>query len=558
MRGVLRTNIWVIIYFTWFGLLFLQYPLHDSLPGKLDTWFYLNAFKSISNYILAFFTGDPVGTALYPEAALYLYGNYSFGQAVVFLPFKWLGLSDITAYYLFMVSLFTLNAWSVMKLAGLWIDDTPVAFTAGLIFASSNFMLANTDNPDAIFVAAGVLSIYLLWKWFENGRVRDIILCGVMAGLEVYLSSYAFLFTVILLGLTIGWNINKLRNGKQIVIGFLGFIMFGLVIWPYCSMYIFSDHLSGSFNPANSIKVADAVSLTWRDLISPLPHNLFYHDLARLDDNWLYKSKSAFLGFLIPLLGVAGWMTIRRKLWFIVAFVLFLLLAIGPYIGPEDAKAPFYFLYDKFHFHSLFRISIRAYYFCSLLLIIPAVFMANKLARKTQFPHLILSLLVLLILVENVPYKLRTYESAGLIVISESVPDFDNDAVILNLPSSIYSDHIEDFKHPCEASKENYEFEIIREYLYVYQQTLHKANVLNGFPGFIPDSRMQNQLWIQDISKGSNLKKLISSNDLNYIMWHKKLTNNCDHEDWLSFFNENHLLSKVSENEFNILYKCQL
>lgn len=547
---------WLALYLVIFAVVFLQFPLQGSLPGKLDTWFYLNAFRSIGNYLQAWLTGVPVGTALYPEAALYLFGNYSFGQSVFYLPFQWLGMNDIWAYYCFAVCLFALNAWSVMALAGVWIKSRPAAFAAGLIFASTNFMFGNLDNPDAIFLAPGIAAVWALWKWSETRNPAFVLLAGLLGGAEVYFSSYAFLFTAVLMAVTLVFTARQWASWRMVATGLAGFAMFLLVIWPYCDMYIFTDRLSSGYNPAHSIKVADAVSLTWEDLFTPLPDNLFYAYRAKQEDNWIFKAKSAFTGFLIPLLGIIGWAFIRRRGWFIAAFVVFVLLAIGPYVGQNDHKAPLYFLYEHFHIHNLFRISIRAYFFAILVLVVPAVFLAHRWSQRTPWPRLVFAGFVVLMLAENVPLKLRTYNSAELMQLSRELPDFDNGAVLLNLPSSFYSGHIPGFRYPCEESKVNYEFEFLREYQYVYQQTVHEANTVNGFPGFIPHTRMRNQRWIQDVGSQGYLDSLIHYNKLDYLVWHKAMENGCDYSGLMDFFSNSPLLTLETELPNHLIYRC--
>lgn len=542
-------------FFLFFSFIFIQFPLQGSLPGKVDSWFYLTAFKCINNYILHFFTGGHLGTALYPEINVFTFGNYSFGQAIFFIPFKWAGLNDIWAYYFFITILFSLNAYAVYLISRHFSITGFFSFLCGLMFAANNYAYATADNVDALFLSVGLLGFFYLQKYFEHFRPAHLYLAVILLGLEVYFSSYGFLFTAIAFILySLFFIPNIFNHWKSLLIATILAI---LVIYPYLHLYILNAPISSGYNPASNLYGASKASLKLIDFFRPLKYNIYYNLTTHGDFTWLYKTRSVFIGIALPLLGLAGVFILsgKRRNFLLSVIIIFFIIACGAYLPFENTEipGPLYRLYEQFHINHLLRISVRAYFFVVLAIALGAAKMLQTIAQSRA---VLAAGFFLLIFIENTPSKFETYHSQQWIDISDRIPRFDSNAIVLNLPSSIFSHFYPKFKPECN-NRTDYEFEFMREYFYMYQQTLHKANTINAFVGFIPASRMNNQFLIDGITEGSKecLEKIIERNRLTHIVFHKRLLNGCSYSLVLSLLNSCPILKKDTETDDFIVYK---
>jgi len=274
-----------------------------------------------------------------------------------------------------------------------------------------------------------------------------------------------------------------------------------------------------------------------------------------VDYNWIYKTKSAFTGILLPLFGIIALFFIKDRRFFLTGILVFFFLAMGPYLGSDALRSPLYYLYERFHIQGLFRISIRAYFICTLLFTIGSLALMERWGEKLGRLSLIVLLFTFVVLIENVPYKFQKYNSQQLMIEALEGPEISAGSKVLHLPSSYYSGFTPGFDALCEL-RDDYEFEVIREYLYMYRQTYDHTYILNGFAGFLPETRMQNQRWILAMEEEGKLDSLIIENDLDYIVWNRKFNNGCDHTSKTIFLREHARLNLVSDNRSTIIFAC--
>lgn len=554
-----RLFIPLLLYLGVFLVLFLQFPVNGSLPGKVDTWFFLTAFNDINLFLEAVINGsEHTGNSLYPESNVFSFGNYSFGQALFFLPFKWMGCTDIWAYYLFFSLLFSWNSWSVFKIAEYFGLQRVYAFVAGLLFSCSNYVFGNMDNPDAIFLSIGFFGFYFFLQQLKRQKFGYTLLAYGLIGTEVYFSSYGFLFACIASFLAGIVHYKILLSYVQIKRNAIGIALLLLILTPYLWIYMFGDALVNAYNPAADISALQSIGLKWNDFFHPLKYNLIYPSVELQNYNWLYKSKSVFLGVFFPLCGLYGLFSFKgtnRKL-LLTILLLFFLLAIGPFMpfNNNGDPSPLYWIYKKFYLHQYFRINIRAFLMCVLMLSIGASYTLQYIALRRK-SILVSAGIFFLILVENVPYKFEKYDSKNLMETSILEPAFNKEDVVLHLPSTFFSGTFPGFELVCEGAQDNYEFEIIREYLYMYGRTKHGGSSVNGFSGFIPQSRMHNQELILEIMHPGILEELVDLNNISHIVVHKDFFTGCNQDEIISFLHDTPFLILVHQTDNHLLFK---
>lgn len=543
-------------YVVIFGALFLQFPLAGSLPGKVDTWFFVAAFNAIGSNLHAFFGHTVIGSAMYPAANTIYWGNYSFGQAIFFLPFRYLGFSDIYSYYFLVVAIFSLNAFGVFLINTKLGLRNGFAFIGGIFFACCNFSFGTLDNPDALFFGNCFLSIYFFIKYLESPKWRDVIVAALLAATGVYFSSYNFLFNVLILGICLFlYNPAFVFKPKALLQLILCSVMAIIVLIPYLKIYVLSNHLLSGFNPAHDIHSIVFTSIHFKDLFRVIPGNVLYPISTDMDVNWLYKTRSLFTGISLAILSIAGLAVVKKyRLLVVTTWLIFFLISVGPFLvfNGNYYEAPMYVFYKYVHINNFFRINIRAYFGCVLVMSFLGAAALQYLSTSIKYSWLIIIVLVAFFCLENIPYEFQKYPSKILLEQAGDMiyPNGKELKNVMHLPSSIAVINYPGFKQECAHSEiKDYEFCITRDYIYMWLQAKSRQNIINGFTGFLPHQRVANQFWIQDILVNGNLDRLIDSNGLTNIVFHKKFRNGCDYTDVVSMLKGSPRLNLISETD---------
>lgn len=554
-------TIHLLLYLLFFALLFLQFPLAGSLPGKIDTWFFVIAFQNIQNMVLAFFQGVELGTALFPEKAVFLFGNYSWGAAPFFLVFKWVGLNDIWAYYGFISLVFATNAWAAMRLSAHFIGKNRYAFFSGFTFAASNFAFGNLDNPDTLIFAPALISILFAFEYLNSPKPAKLVWVAILSGFQVYFSPYIYLLHVMFLASLFVWRLaSMLQQGLKPVHLFGCILLHLILLFPFLMVYVFGDEMGGAWNPATSLDAVHMAGFHGRDLFRFLDGNWIYPPLEDLGtpNSWLYKTRSAGFGILLLLLSLTGFYYWNQKIAILVILIGYMILAIGPIlsVGSFNLPALMYPFYAYLDLHQFFRITIRAFFGVSFLLSFLAAYGLKRSTGISSHAKLLLGISFLLFGLENIPFGFSKYGSEQYLKSDLfQLPKINGKEtnVLLNLPSRFYSGAHPDFPSNCQNA-EDWDFEVTREYLYMWGQTRHWQHTINGFTGFIPETRIQNQLLINQLNQAGKLKALIGNNKLDLIIYHKWLENSCDSPDVLKTLKESPLLEKVEESESRAVF----
>lgn len=537
------------IYLLVFGVLFIQFPLNGSLPGGVDTWFDLSMFNDYANRLESWFYKTELGTAYFPESNYFSFNNPAFGGALFYIPLKWLGVSDLWAYYGFTVITYALVAFSIYRLTFFFVRNTFISVYCGLAFSCSNFFLSTIDNPDITLFFMCFFSLYFFLRFIDEENPKYMYYTGVFGGLTVYFSSYAFLFqsiALLIIGLT---SLRKIIFQRNLFISLLiSLAIYTVVIYPYASIYILNGSVANSWNPGENLFAVATVSLNFNDLARFHPNNLIYPSMKDLGNTgWLHNTRSAGIGIGLYALAVLGIVKMKMKgLPLYVLFLLFLVIALGPsiYVKNTIIEMPMMFLYKNLNLNEYFRISVRAY-FMSVTVIVCLAGVGLNFLFKSSYRSIALGLMAF-ILAENIPASLDHYQSEQLMKAPTGYLEFLNKqplSTIANYPSSFFSGFHPNIPAKCSDTNLNFaEYEVTRDYRYMYWQTKHKHNIINGFSGFIPYSRIQNQAYMEFIERENNLHNLVQNNGLDYLIYHKQLLLNCEQKDgvltWLKSSNQ--------------------
>lgn len=543
------------LFFVFFLLLFIQLPLHGSLPGYVDTWLFLALFNDYWQHILSWFSGSPIGHCLYPAGPPYAYLEPSYAAAPFFWVFKWFGLNDLWAYYGFISTVFALNATGAFVLGKQYLKSHVSALFVALAFAASNYAFGNLEHQNTLFYFPALLSVYYFRKYlvFNNGTALKWVM--VWGGVQIYFGTYTFIFQSIVLLLIGLVYYRKLFFEAKFVEVLKWLPVYVLLAAPYIYTYLLNPELASFYNPSRAdFEAVKAMSLNVNDMFRVLPNNLLYSIQTDIPQIFVYNLRAASLGLTLYVLAVIGMFTFRayRKELLLLGFVSFV-VALGPSITISGVEytMPMGWLYAASDTGAFLRHPVRMFFITSIVLAVFAGGGLLWLAKRTRLAIPIVTVIAsILFIVENVPFPFETYGSSGFIVEGTMYPEIekgDEPKVLLELPSSL------DFSNSDLGKPTN---QFTREYIYMYWQSKHGQHILNGGVAFFPPQRMKNAQLIADMRSATDLDVLINDNGIDNIVYHPELLLPSD-KDLLPLLRSSQRLKLISNEKGYWLFEVQ-
>jgi hypothetical protein len=547
------------VYAAYFLLLFAQFPRAGRLPGNCDSWYAIAFTNLYLNEVRQLFGGGRSGTFMYPVPNPFAYGETSLALAVVPMLLRSVGLGEVAMYYVFITLVYAGTAFAVYLVATLYVRRRLAAGLAGLVFATSNFLLSTIDSPHTAFFGIAFLSLYFFKRYLLEGRRRDLWWSGALAGAQAYFSSYVFLLLAIILAVIVLADLGERRRRtgeiRRLAL-YAGAV--GAIALPFFLFYAFGLRDTFNWRP-QAVLFAEFNSLDPPDLLNPMPGNLLYREGHRFNHRdamalqkrigrsdpafrtedfalmvgaspqpaeeslWVSSRRRAFVGILPYALALVGlWRPFPGRRELLALFAVGFVLALGPLItvGRVMVPMPLYVFYEYVPGFHVFRIPSRAFALALLVLAIGAArgfewVLARYGGRPGRGPALAL-LAGALVVVENVPFPMRSFEAAAYVHPADDYQRFfaaQRGAVVLNLPSGI--------GYGLAGSADDlYVFN--RELIYLNWQTYHRQSIVNGVNGYIPRARIATQRLIAKLP-GEEAIAGLARMGVGYIAYNKKL-----------------------------------
>jgi len=476
------------IYLLFFAFFFFQFPLNHALTGVTDSWFYVGAFQLYQSYFLSLFTEVSIAHTLYPSGPGFMYGDPCFFGALLFLPFKWLGMGDLWAWACMMVVVYTTNAFGAYLFFGNWASKWAVAFWAGLALAASVFCFGNIDSPNAFYLGTMFICLHYSNRFLNSGEWKPLLLAVVWGAATFYFSAYIFVFQAMLLAFFWIYHYSKVLAVPSLLPKLAtAAALVAVLIAPYLMFLSAPGGLSSAWNPVEHFGVLDILSLDLLDLIRTMKGNLLYPPLkdGLYEHPFFYAQHAVFPGILLLVLAIVGYVVspTRGRMWLLLTIGGFI-LAIGPaiHIAGVRIPMPMALAYEYTGLEAALRNPVRLWYLVLLGLIgltLPAI--EKLLARPKGL--LILVLVMFVYILENVPFNIPKYNTTAYTKPDQQYINHLSTAkggVVLELPSAVFTGG----EWPRGLN------EFSREYIYMYWQTMYKQNTVNGCNGFLPISRL--------------------------------------------------------------------
>ncbi|MDA3819070.1 MAG: hypothetical protein PF590_01145 [Candidatus Delongbacteria bacterium] len=564
-----RNKTLIIVFFVFlitYLLLFLQFPMNNTIGGTCDALLTISSSNYFSNFLGALFSGNNVTSSLYPASNILQFGERALGLLSLFNFFKMLGCSDVTSWYFFVVTIFTLNSFGVSLLVYYYTKKWGISVLGGFLFACTNFAFVNLDDAHVLFYFFSVLAIVFLLRYKENKKRRYLLFATVLSAVQLYFSLYVFVygFVVFLVFFVYAHDYFKQFNLKTLKHLLWVFFIYSIAITPFILFYFQSQRFLNFYLP-DSGKWNDIASYSYlkiSDFFGVMPNNILYHSDYKASDllfSFFDIRKSAFIGTLFMSLGLFYMVKHFRKfLPWVIVFILGLLLSTYFY---KVMSSNIFIL-------QVVRLSYRGYLISVLALSVMVALGLNKsLANMGKTKQmLILGAILIIHLLENIPYpfplsnheKLKNeihtkanIELADGLKAKNLIPDkkwvkivkqtTDKSSVILCLPSNrIFGGDLGMLTYN-------------RELFYMNHQTYYKRNMFNGVHGYFPKSRIDIQQHIDSLPKENALQELVEAG-MTHIIFYKNMVLD-EHDKTLKEINTLKNLKVVEENNTYVVFQ---
>jgi hypothetical protein len=492
----IKSNIYVkylgvyFVYVSLIGVYYIQHPLQGSLFGNLDSWANLALFHELLNHFEAGFQGLDSGF-LYPAKDSWTLYGLDFFTGVIWVIYKLFGLSDVWAYYAYIITLLSLNSIALYLLGTFIFQQRIFALLVGGLFSISPVLYENLINPNVLSYFFFFLALASMLKFIKDGGLKFLILAFLFASFQLYVSPVVFIFSAISLLVLILYNYRlfaKLSFFHLLVCGTISL----LLISPYLYAYFFITKecfdVYAYFGDDAMAAFHHYLSLDIKDLLRFKPFNVIHDSFRFYDGNTLpiVSTKNLKFGVALSVLFIIGsGIILKKKIyrWMLLCFFIYLILGLAKYIYVSDDITilnPFYFILDFLGIYDILRIPARFGLPLYLMVLLIAVFGLEQLttslswSNKKQWTWLFCILLIVepLLLYANFHSTDQRYFELST-SLTDAAEKFSEGELVLFSPSGLFENQID-----------------TREYVYMMINAQLHLNTVNGSAYCIPPERI--------------------------------------------------------------------
>lgn len=547
-----------VFFLAFFLALFMQFPLNGSLIGNTDAIGTLVIYREHLLKLKELFFGVQYGHTFYPGAGLTSYCEPYWGETFMYAAIRLLGFNDLWNVYLLVSFMYALNGFSVFCLTRFYTKDFGASLFAGLVFSACSYMLCNNEMMNALAFFPTPFALLYLERYLFEEKLKYLFFSLVLLALQFYFSTYNFAFGILLsLVFVLSYSNKILKLFTHHWKGYACFFsLFLLLIAPMYYFIVLSGNFQNAFNPLAQLPgVTERFSLALNNFTASFPNNLIYKggisDTAKTALRNQYYTNLGFVFWGVALCGVVGAKKFRWRFVLITLAAILVSFGLKLSVGGFTATMPLYWLYKFDAVKTFYRIPGRTFVVAAFGLSILFSFGLVFLKQKLSYYKPVYFLLLAIFIVENIPFPFPIERNGDALIPPKGYVDFYEKQklkVVAELPSSLFTNR---FQYTNGIS------EFSREYRYMYWQTIHKNNSVNGSGSFFPNFRMHNSDLMANITQGKNLEKLIAFNHLDYITFHKKFVFAEEEKGVGAFLAGSLLLQKQLENDEIIVYSIK-
>jgi hypothetical protein len=270
----------------------------------------------------------------YPERRTLAYSDAMLVPSLTIAPAIWLGMHQLFAYNLLLLSGFALSGAAMFLLVRSLTHHVGAAFFAGFVFAFLPFRFMHYAHLELQMSYWMPLCLWSLHKCVAGGRMRDGLLTGLFFALQMLSSWYYGIFFATFLvpagvAILIGEGLKKAVRAIRPLV--LGAALALVLIVPFAIPYFQARESLGD-RPVSEIQFYSA---TPQNYLGAHARNALFGPITTA---WGGQERELFQGVAVPLIALAGlWPPLSAAR---IGYALGLLLAFESSLGMNGVLYP--------------------------------------------------------------------------------------------------------------------------------------------------------------------------------------------------------------------------
>jgi hypothetical protein len=407
-------------------------------------------------------------------------------------PLVWLGVPQLLAYNLLLLSAFALSGVAMFVLVRSLTHHTGAALVAGFIFAFLPFRFMHYAHLELQMAQWMPLGLWALHRTIESGRVRDGLLTGLFIALQTLSSIYYGIFFATFLvpvGAVLWFWASPAARRRAVKPLAIAVVVSGVLVAPLAGPYLAARRAVGE-RPVSEIEFYSATPTNY---LAAHSRNAL---LGGVTSNWGGQERELFQGIVVPALAVVAlWPPLSTAR---LAYGAGLAVAFDLSLGFNGL------LYPWLHAYALpyrgLRVPARMAILVGFSLAVLAGFAVARLSRRVGrrwVPALVAAALVLVFV-----------EYRSTLILKE----------VWRSPPAVYD------ALPLNERTVILELPLIRpdislEPYYMYFSTFRWRTLVNGYSGFQPDSYAALVEMMADFPDAASIAEL-RRRDVEYVIVH--------------------------------------
>jgi Dolichyl-phosphate-mannose-protein mannosyltransferase len=410
-------------------------------------------------------TRDPFhlfdGNIFYPSRNTLAFSDSMLVPSLTIAPLIWLGVPQLVAHNLLLLSGFALSAVGMFVLVRSLTGQTGAALVAGFVFGFLPFRFMHYAHLELQMAQWMPLGLWAFHRTIESGRLRDGLLTGLFFALQTLSSMYygiffaTFLVPVAAALFVAGGRERFVRSVRPLLAGAL---LAGVIVAPLAIPYLAARKSVGE-RPLWEVQIYSARP---QDYLTAHPRNATFGEEESHPEQ---QERELFQGFVVPLVALVGlWPPLSAAR---IGYVLGGLLAFDASLGLNGYSYPWLHAY-VFAYKGL-RVPARMAMLVGLVLSILVGFGVARLTARRGVRAASGIALVIALLVYGEYRSTLVFRHIWMDVppVYERLRS-EPPSVLMELP----------LKSP----------DIYLEPVYMYFSTFHWHKLVNGYSGFSPAS----------------------------------------------------------------------
>ena len=405
------------------------------------------------------------GNIFYPERRAMTLSDAMVVEGVAAAPMLWLGLPQVLVHNVLLLAALALSGVGMFVLTRRLTSSATAGIAAGIVFAFAPYRFEHIMHLELQWAMWVPLTFWALDRTIQEGRLRDGVMTGLFAGLQVLSSIYYGLFLATMLAVATPLLLVAHRGAMTARV-VRALAAGALVAVALASVYALPYSATQSRVGARRTDEVTRFSARPSSYLVATPDNYLYGRAFQARGR---GERRLFPGLLAVLLALVG-LLLRRPGPTAIVYLLLMTLAFEMSLGLSGYS--FALLYDHVPIFSglraIARLGLFVLFFIAALAAFGMAALESSLPRAGRIAAAIVIWSVLLLEYWVAPIHLTTYPNTA-------PPLY---AWLATQPRGV----VAEFPMPSESELP------YAEPVYTYMSAFHWKPIVNGYSGYVPPS----------------------------------------------------------------------